>query len=600
MSMSDTKAADLAAIRARWELNYSVARHPMFAGIPLVAAALANAKACDAAFLAALAEVEAERNLFRMWSTHRHFRQACAASDKAHATLREVIGIAEDEYKRIDGTHIALADQHTEDTTTNNRLRGGTSAKTIAESGRAYLEKGQLDRAISDFDEAIRLDPRDAVSFAARGVAYGMIGQHNRAITDYDEAIRLNPKNANAFYNRGNSYKKTGEHDRAIIDYSEAVRLDPDFAHAFMDRGRVHNAKGQYDRAITDYDQAIRLDPKFASFFFLRSLTYAKKGHIDRAICDLDEAIRLDPKDAEFSAARGQAHFDKGDYDRAILDFDQAIRLDQKNADFLQRRGSAYLMKGQSNRAIIDYDQAIKLNPKDADCFASRGRAYENKGDSARAIADLAEAIRLNPNYTWAINNRAKIVAREKLWGFFRGKANTKAVLREKAAVVTHLIIERCDAGIALVTGLRDKFPDTRFGEDELRQAQSEIAALLIYLVDRSASGLLGAKDEAFEIFMDALANDVAGALRKKGVDSDSFWELLSKRYEEYRHYQIRSWEENENKKGELFWEFGKTVSTALCGFEHPVFGISLATLMLEALVELTAGMSELLPESPR
>jgi hypothetical protein len=100
MTDARTKAADLAAIKARWELNYAVANHPMFAGNPLVAAALANAKANDAAFLAALAEVEAERNFFRMWKTHRHFRQACAAADRGHATLREVIGNAEDEYNR--------------------------------------------------------------------------------------------------------------------------------------------------------------------------------------------------------------------------------------------------------------------------------------------------------------------------------------------------------------------------------------------------------------------------------------------------------------------------------------------------------------------
>jgi hypothetical protein len=83
------------------ELNYSIASQPNFAGNPLVAAALANAKASDAAFFAALAEVEAERNLFRVWRTHRHFREACAAADNAHATLRGLVEIAEDEQSRL-------------------------------------------------------------------------------------------------------------------------------------------------------------------------------------------------------------------------------------------------------------------------------------------------------------------------------------------------------------------------------------------------------------------------------------------------------------------------------------------------------------------
>jgi hypothetical protein len=90
-----TKEADLAAAKARMKMNYAVANHPQFAGNPIVAAALANAKASDAAFFSALAEVEAERSFLRMWRTHRHFRQVCAAADQAHEALRVAVTISE-------------------------------------------------------------------------------------------------------------------------------------------------------------------------------------------------------------------------------------------------------------------------------------------------------------------------------------------------------------------------------------------------------------------------------------------------------------------------------------------------------------------------
>jgi hypothetical protein len=93
--MSNSKEVDLAAVKARMELNYSIASHPKFAGDAIVAAALANAKASDAAFFTALAELEAERSFFRMWRTHRHFREACAAADKAHSALRAAVEFAE-------------------------------------------------------------------------------------------------------------------------------------------------------------------------------------------------------------------------------------------------------------------------------------------------------------------------------------------------------------------------------------------------------------------------------------------------------------------------------------------------------------------------
>jgi tetratricopeptide (TPR) repeat protein len=80
-----------------------------------------------------------------------------------------------------------------------------------------------------------------------------------RAIQDYDQAIRLNPKNAAAFRNRGILYTKTRQYDRAIGDFDEAIRLDPNFAVTFQNRGYALRFVGQYDRAIADYQRALTL-----------------------------------------------------------------------------------------------------------------------------------------------------------------------------------------------------------------------------------------------------------------------------------------------------------------------------------------------------
>jgi tetratricopeptide (TPR) repeat protein len=127
---------------------------------------------------------------------------------------------------------------------------------------RAYQTKGDFERAIADYNEAVRLDPKSARAFTDRGSAYQTNGDLERAITDYDEAIRLDPRSARAFTNRGTAYEAKGNLERAIADYDEAIGLDPKDAFVFTSRGTAYEAKGDLERAIVDYNEAIRLDPK--------------------------------------------------------------------------------------------------------------------------------------------------------------------------------------------------------------------------------------------------------------------------------------------------------------------------------------------------
>src|SRR5262252_7929501 len=64
-----------------------------------------------------------------------------------------------------------------------------------------------------------------AIAHHERGLAYRSKGDFDRAIADYSEAIRLDPKHAAAHYNRGKLYQDKGDLDRATADYKEAMRL---------------------------------------------------------------------------------------------------------------------------------------------------------------------------------------------------------------------------------------------------------------------------------------------------------------------------------------------------------------------------------------
>jgi tetratricopeptide (TPR) repeat protein len=88
--------------------------------------------------------------------------------------------------------------------------------------------------------------------------------EYDKAIKDFTDAIRLDPKNAAAYRYRGHAHFKKKEYDRAIKDFTDAIRLGPKFITAYFGRGLAYYFKKEYDKAIRDYTQAIRLDPKDA------------------------------------------------------------------------------------------------------------------------------------------------------------------------------------------------------------------------------------------------------------------------------------------------------------------------------------------------
>jgi tetratricopeptide (TPR) repeat protein len=246
-------------------------------------------------------------------------------------------------------------------------------------------------------------DEHLAIAFSNRGSAYSKKGESDRAIADYNQAIRLDPGYAYAFYNRGSAYADKGEYDRAIADYDQAIRLDPGFTYAFYNRGSAYADKGDYDRAIADHDQVIRLDPGDEYAFNGRGAAYTNKGEYDRAIADYNQAIRLDPGYAYAFYNRGNAYRNKGEYDRAIADYDQAIRLDPGYADAFYNRGLAYYHKGESDRAIANFDQSIALQETDT-ARANRANAvgWESatgrKRNARMALRYARQAVRLAPD----------------------------------------------------------------------------------------------------------------------------------------------------------------------------------------------------------
>ena len=126
--------------------------------------------------------------------------------------------------------------------------------------GKALRDTDQLDGALQAFNAAIAAKPQ-AVAYGLRGTVQYQKGDLEKAIADYSEAIRLDAGNGEALNNRAWTYYRTGRAAQALSDADAAVRLLAKEAYVWDTRAHIHAKLGNRDLAIRDFRAALKIDP---------------------------------------------------------------------------------------------------------------------------------------------------------------------------------------------------------------------------------------------------------------------------------------------------------------------------------------------------
>lgn len=265
----------------------------------------------------------------------------------------------QEKFKAVDNEFLAL-----------EKIKNADRALTIFE----------YDKAVLYCNEALILNPSNALAYEIIGTCYYEKHQYDIAIKNLTEAITLNNNNSNTYNKRGVSYQALSKHEEALSDFNIAIRLSPQNEKIYNNRAMTYASLGRIQLAMADYSKAIELNPHYTLAYYNRAETYLHEKQYALAITDFSKAISLNPYDADAYNDRAIAYNAEKNYLLAINDCTKSIELNPKNPNPYFNRGEAYWGQGKYELAANDYLKTLEINPYDVEAHEKLGVCFRNLG----------------------------------------------------------------------------------------------------------------------------------------------------------------------------------------------------------------------------
>ncbi len=215
-----------------------------------------------------------------------------------------------------------------------------------------------LDLALTNADQAVRLDSSSSEAVASRGVVRMHRWEWGPARADLERAIKLDSRNAAAVQWRGELLLMTGNTTEAADAFQAAMALDPKSPIHVALYGVALALLGQYDSANTVAKAAVRLDPSLAAVRLMQGAVFAFHGKSLQAIGNLEAALALEPDNEQALGYLAYSYGRVGDKKRA-QELIGRLTSDPLRPDTWSALAMAYLGAGEKDQALDALDKAV-------------------------------------------------------------------------------------------------------------------------------------------------------------------------------------------------------------------------------------------------
>jgi tetratricopeptide (TPR) repeat protein len=250
-----------------------------------------------------------------------------------------------------------------------------------------YLERGSFEKALAEFQNAVKEDPKDTRTWLRMAEIYVRLGHNDKATEVYQKTVDL--------------YVEQGFFQRAVAVYKNIIKLSPDFVDARIKLAEVFRQLGLLSDAVQQLEQAATL--------------YQKSNRQGEALGALKQIIDLNPEQPNPRIRYAELASQTGAIKEAVAEFTEAARLVKaqgRTEEFLRvaerllhyepdnhamamEVAAKYLDHNNARAALSRLKSPFEANQRDPAVLDLLARTFEQLGQPHKTLPVLKELARV-------------------------------------------------------------------------------------------------------------------------------------------------------------------------------------------------------------
>jgi tetratricopeptide (TPR) repeat protein len=266
-------------------------------------------------------------------------------------------------------------------------------------AGDFFMNVGQFDEAIRQFEEGIAKDPKNKVDYLRHEVeTYIHANKMQLATAKNDEILKIDSKNPEARGLKATLMLDKGEYATALTELQSVVTARPQNYVAHFNLGRAHLGNNQIEQARQEFDKAVELRPDYVVARLAQTQVALTRGDNEGALHDADELLRYVPNSVEGKVMKAAALQRLQRYDDARNLMQQGLEKDPKAVPLMLELGVLDLEQKKNKDAIEIFGRAYQTNNTSVRALLGESRAYLADGQIDKSVQVIADEVKSHPD----------------------------------------------------------------------------------------------------------------------------------------------------------------------------------------------------------